>query len=53
MIIAVSKDLAHVGLSAAHSEYMAAHWANIATMWLRDLLCEMGLEDVMSKPTDT
>lgn len=53
MIIAVSKKLAHVGLSAAHNEYMAAHWANRATMWLRDLLCEMGLEDVVSKPTDT
>ena len=53
VIIAVSKKLAHVGLSAAHNEYMAAHWANRATMWLRDLLCEMGLEDVVSKPTDT
>ena len=36
VIIAVSKKLAYAGLSAAHSEYMAAHWANRATTWLRD-----------------
>ena len=31
-IIAVSKKLNHVGLSAAHNEYQATHWANRHTM---------------------
>lgn len=52
-IIACSKKLAHVGLSAAHNEYMAAHWANRHTAWLRDLLGEMGLSEVVVAPTIT
>ena len=52
-IINTSKKLAHVGLSAAHNEYMAAHWANRHTAWLRDLLMEMGVEDAIPGPTDT
>ena len=53
VIMAASKKLAHVGLSAAHNEYMATHWANRASMWLRDLLAEMGLGDVVAEPTPT
>ncbi len=52
-IIARSKKLAHVGLSAAHNEYMAAHWANRHTAWLRDLLAEMGINEVAQAPTLT
>lgn len=52
-IIACSKKLAHVGLSAAHNEYMAAHWANRHTAWLRDLFEEMGVSGVGAAPTIT
>jgi hypothetical protein len=52
-IVAASKKLAHVGLSAAHNEYMAAHWANRHTAWLRDLLEEMEVGDAITKPTPT
>ncbi len=52
-VITCSKKLAHVGLSAAHNEYMAAHWCNRHTAWLRDLLTEMGLEDAIQGPTIT
>ena len=52
-IIAASKKLAHVGLSAAHNEYMAAHWANRHTAWLRDLLVEMEVLPEDSMPTVT
>ena len=40
-IIATSRKLSHVGLSAADNEYQALHWANRHTRWLRDLLTEM------------
>ena len=52
-IIAASKKLNHVGLSAAHNEYQATHWANRHTMWLRDLLTEMDLGDAIQEPTAT
>jgi hypothetical protein len=52
-IIAVCKKLAHVGLSAAHNEYMAAHWANRHTAWLRDVLTEMNMSAVVTAPTIT
>ena len=50
-IIAVSKKLSHIGLSAAHNEYMALHWCNRHVVWLRSLLVEMGFGDIVSKPT--
>lgn len=52
-IIAQSKKLSHIGLSAAHNEYMAAHWCNRHTAWLRDLLVEMGYLEVGAQPTNT
>lgn len=52
-IVAASKKLSHVGLSAAHNEYMAAHWANRHTAWLRDLLTEMDVGDAVAEPTTT
>jgi site-specific DNA-cytosine methylase len=50
-IVTVSKKLAHVGLSAAHNEYMAMHWANRKIAWMRDFLREMALTDVVELPT--
>ena len=50
-IIAVSKKLSHIGLSAAHNEYMALHWCNRQVMWLRQLLTEIGLRDMVKEPT--
>ena len=52
-IIAQSKKLSHIGLSAAHNEYMAAHWCNRHTAWLRDLLVEMCYLSVGATPTNT
>ena len=52
-IIALSKKLSHVGLSAAHNEYMAMHWCHRCTTWMRDVLKDMGLADVVAAPTKT
>lgn len=52
-MIACSKKLAHVGLSAAHNEYQAAHWCNRHTIWLRELLTEVEMEDALQEPTVT
>ena len=52
-IIAASKKLAHVGLSAAHNEYQAAHWCNRHISWLRELLTEIGDGDAIQGPTIT
>ena len=45
----MGKKLCHVGLSAAHNEYMAMHWANRHVSWMRDLFREMGIS--LDKPT--
>ena len=50
-IVSTSKKLNHIGLSAAHNEYMALHWAVRHTVWLRELLQEMGLGDHVTAPT--
>ena len=50
-IVFASRKLNHVGLSAAHNEYMALHWCMRHVMWLRALLIEMGLTDVVREPT--
>jgi hypothetical protein len=52
-ICTASKKLGHVGLSAAHNEYMAMHWCNRTTSWLRDLLQELDMGDVVAEPTTT
>ena len=49
--MSTSKKLNHIGLSAAHNEYMALHWCNRAVEWLRELLVEMGYPELVSKPT--
>jgi len=50
-IITVSRKLAHVGLSAAHNEYMAIHWAVRHIVWLREMLIEVGLAEIVEDPT--
>jgi hypothetical protein len=50
-IVTVSKKLSHVGLSAAHNEYMAMHWANRKIAWMRDFLEEMELDEMLVYPT--
>ena len=50
-LMAASKKLSHVGLSAAHNEYMAMHWCNRAVMWLRELLREIGFHDMVADAT--
>ena len=52
-IIFASKKLTHVGLSALHNEYMGLSWCNRQTAWLRELLVEMGMADIVSQPTIT
>jgi site-specific DNA-cytosine methylase len=52
-IIFTSRKLNHVGLSALHNEYMALSWCNRHTMWLRELLAEMGMAECASQPTAT
>lgn len=52
-ICTASKKLGHVGLSASHNEYMAMHWCNRTTSWLRDLLQEIDMGDVVAEPTLT
>ena len=46
-----SKKLRHIGLSSQHNEYMAMHFANQSIVWLRQLLEEMGLKDLIKNPT--
>ena len=44
-----SKKLAHVGLSAFHNEYMALWHAAAFTMWMRQLLDEIGMHHMNAK----
>ena len=41
----------HVGTSSSHNEYMALSHATKAVVWLRQLLQEMGLNDMIKEPT--
>ena len=50
-IMQASKKLCHVGLSAAHNEYMALHWCCRAVVWLRELLIEIGFRGMVAEPT--
>ena len=47
----VSKKLSHVGFSAPHNEYMALSEAGKAVVWLRQLLSELGYNDIVDYPT--
>ena len=46
-----SKKLKHVGLSSEHNEYMAMYYANQHLVWIRQLLEEMGLKNLIKEPT--
>ena len=52
-IVAVSRKLSHVGLSAAQNEYMGLHWCNRTTVWMRDVFEDMELGYLVEKPTPT
>ena len=50
-IMELSKKLRHAGLSSEHNGYMALHFAHQALIWLRQLLEELGLFDLIDQPT--
>ena len=50
-IIFTSKKLNHVGLNAFHNEYMAMCESAKAIVWLRQLLAELGMQDMITHPT--
>ena len=50
-IVAVSRKLSHIGLSAAHNEYMALHWCIRHVVWVRELLVEMGIPEEVEVAT--
>jgi hypothetical protein len=50
-IVELSKKLVHRGLGSGHNEYMALHFANQGLVWLRNLLTEIGLEELIQGPT--
>ena len=45
-IVCTSKRLTHVGLSSAINEYQALSWGARSIMFVRDLLTEMGVDDI-------
>ena len=47
----VSKKLSHVGHHSAHNEYMALAEAGKAVVWLRQLLTELELVNLVDQPT--
>jgi site-specific DNA-cytosine methylase len=47
----ISKKLRQVGLSSEHNEYMAMYYAHQQLIWIRQLLQEMGLTELVSLPT--
>ena len=51
-VIAVSKKANHVGQSAAHNEYMALCHAARHIAWLRDLLTELHLPEMIPGPVE-
>ena len=52
-VIDVSRKLKHVGMSSAHNEYMAMYYMHQTLIWFRQLLGEMGLQNLIAKPTIT
>jgi hypothetical protein len=50
-VMDVSKKLRHIGLSSEHNEYMAMHFAHQGLVWFRQLLGELGLDDLLDRPT--
>ena len=52
-IIWSSKKHTHVGLSSSHNEYMALMHACVDIIWLRQLLTELGITDMVNSPMIT
>ena len=52
-VIDVSRKLKHVGISSAPNEYMAMYYMHQTLIWFRQLLGEMGLQNLIAKPTIT
>ena len=50
-VLDISRKLRHCGLSSAHNEYMAMYYVHQALVWFRQLIVEMGLHELVSKPT--
>ena len=50
-MVYVSKKLAHVGLNSFHNEYMAQCESAKCCVWLRQLLGELELHDMIERPT--
>jgi site-specific DNA-cytosine methylase len=50
-VVELSKKLVHIGLGSGHNEYMALHFANQGVVWLRNLLTEIGLQELVRCPT--
>jgi hypothetical protein len=50
-VIDISRKLKHCGLSSAHNEYMGMYYIHQALVWFRQLLTEMGLTELLNKPT--
>lgn len=50
-LITKSSKLNHVGINSTYNEYMALHHAVKQTVWLRQLMVEMGLGDYVDQPT--
>ena len=50
-VIDISRKLKHSGLSSAHNEYMAMYYVHQALVWFRQLVAEMGLQELIKKPT--
>jgi hypothetical protein len=50
-VLDISRKLRHCGLSSAHNEYMAMYYMHQALVWFRQLITEMGLQELIIKPT--
>ena len=50
-VVFESKIHRHVAMSASHSEYMAQRWCVQNVSWLRKLLVELDMEDLVTEPT--
>jgi hypothetical protein len=50
-VLAQSSIHKHVGMSAAHNEYMALRFMCMDIVWVRELLTEMGLGWMVREPT--
>ena len=50
-LIVKSSKLTHVGVNSTYNEYMALHYCIKQIVWMRQMLVEIGLADLVSSPT--